>query len=166
MKIPFPRIALVAALAIAAALPVAAAPTTVYSKVTELTIRATEAPTSNVVAKVGKEDALRVLREDKFRYFVQTASGAQGFVSRLQVTDAAPGAGRASLGGLVREDRSPREMRTAAAGRGLVEITEKMAAQKGIPPETVEKIRAVERRSASVTTEELAAFLREGGLPQ
>ena len=142
----------------------AAAQEVVYSKVAKLEIRQSASAASAVVATVPKGEPLTVLSESRFRFEVQTRAGQQGFVSRLQVTDDAPSGGRGGLGGLVRDDRSPEEMRSAAAGRGLAEEAENLAGRDGVTEEDVEAAREMEERALAISDAEVDAFMREGGL--
>lgn len=142
----------------------AAAQSIVYPKAESVEIRQTEAAGAPVVGEAQRGEALRVLSQSRFRFEVMRENGQRGFVPKLQVTDQPPAQGRRGVGGLLADDRSPEEMRTAAAGRGLSEEAESIARQEGITEEAIAMVRRMEQRAVAITDAQVVAFMREGGL--
>lgn len=141
------------------------AATLVYAKTPTLKVRSEASAMSDVVAEEPRGAVLELLGKERFFYRVRTAQGVTGYVSRMQVSDKPLDRRSTGLGGLIREDRAPEEMRTAASARGLAEQAEELARAEGISPRDVESLRRMEQRALAISPAEVDAFLREGGLP-
>lgn len=136
----------------------------VYVIPTEATLRSGDGLGGPAVATVRQGTALTVVREDGLRVLVKTSDGKQGWVPKRQVQNAPPDKGR-GLGGLVVDDRSVRESRTATANRGLVrQDAQQTALQPGTEAAAIQSVRSMESLAASLTETDIDQFLREGGL--
>lgn len=151
-----------AAALLAVSVPALAA--TVYVKVPDAPLREGTSLGGPTVALLEVGTPLTVLSEQRFRVQVRTPSGKTGYVATRQVQSEPPDTGGRGLGGLVRDDRSLAERRTAASGRGLTETTEEMAEMENIDPAAVEAVRTMESFYGAFSEREVDEFLREGGL--
>lgn len=116
------------------------------------------------VANVTQGTALTVLADDRLQLQVRTPDGEVGYVSKRQVQSAPPATGGRNVGGLIREDRSAQELRTAASMRGLSDEAKELARTEGITEEAIQSAENFERFALSISDAEVDAFLTQGGL--
>jgi hypothetical protein len=116
------------------------------------------------VAKVTQGTPLTVLADDRLQLQVRTPAGEVGYIPKRQVQAAPPATGGRDVGGLIREDRSAQELRTAASMRGLSEEAKDMARSEGISEEAIVAAESFEKFALSISDAEVDAFLTQGGL--
>jgi len=143
---------------------VASAQGTVYVKADGTSLREGTSLGGPTVAELRAGTRLTVVEEDRLRLRVRTPDGREGYVTTRQVQTSPPASGGSGLGGLVRDDRSASELRTAASGRGLAEQARDMARDGEIDQRAVEDAEAMERLSESVSDSDVDSFLRQGGM--
>lgn len=115
------------------------------------------------VAELAAGTRLTVEAEERLRLRVRTAAGQVGYVATRQVQTSPPDRG-SGLSGLVRDDRSASELRTAASGRGLSEEARLLAETEEISERAVADTEKMENLAAGIASDEVDAFLREGGM--
>jgi hypothetical protein len=116
------------------------------------------------VARVTQGTALTVLADDRLQLQVRTPTGEVGYIPKRQVQSAPPATGGRNVGGLIREDRSAQELRTAASMRGLSEEAKELARTEGISEEAIVATENFEKFALSISEAEVDAFLTQGGL--
>jgi hypothetical protein len=116
------------------------------------------------IANVSQGTALTVLANDRLQVQVRTPSGQVGYIPKRQVQSAPPAAPNRNIGGLIREDRSATELRTAASMRGLSEEAKDLARSEGITEEAIRSVEEFEKFALSITDSDVDQFRTQGGL--
>lgn len=142
----------------------AAQTATVYVKADGTSLRSGAQLGGPTVAELAAGTQLTVLEQERLRLRVRTADGREGYVATRQVQESRPDDGNRGLSGLVRDDRSASELRTAASGRGLSEEARLLAATEAISERAVRDTETMEEVAARITPQDVDAFLREGGM--
>lgn len=138
---------------------------TVYAKRGSVEVRAGTSLRDPVVAELNQGDEMTIVAVEGTRYQVRTATGATGYVSRLNVTEDRPSGGRRPLGIGVQDTRGPQERSSATAIRGLDEMAEENAVARG-QEAALADARTMEEIAATVTASDVEAFVNEGGLEE
>lgn len=135
---------------------------TVYAKRANVTLKEGTSPSAADVAEVNQGTALTVLETSGPRLRVRTPDGTEGWVVKLQVTDAAPATGRRRS--LLVDDLGPGERQDLSAVRGLSPTAEEYAAATQAPGQAIADARRMEQITESVTPGQVDTFLAEGGI--
>ena len=139
---------------------------TMYAKTGGVKVTVKPSPTSAVVGTLNQGDPVQVLKKEGRKLQVKLSNGKTGWVFQFKLADSKPAkssGGRSALSGLTGKNTiAAREARSGGSIRGLKETTANYAKDKHIDPSYQ---RAVDDMEAFiVTTDELAAFQREGGV--
>lgn len=136
----------------------------VYAKRDGVPMRSGTGRNDPVVEEVGIGAPLEVLEVDGLRLRVRSATGREGYLPKLNVTDVAPA--RQDTRGMfrVRDDLGTGQRSNVTAIRGLTPTAEQYAEKEEIPEEVVRSFDALQDLSAAVTREELERFADEGGV--
>lgn len=118
-----------------------------------------------VLATLTLGESLTVLEETSTRLKVRTASGTEGFVSKINVSDRRP-AGSSGGGSqlIVRGDTRRGEASGVQTVRGLSPLAEEYATKEQLPEEAVRQVKRMEAVGDGITAAEVEKFLREGGI--
>jgi hypothetical protein len=116
------------------------------------------------VANVTQGTPLTVLADDRLQLQVRTPTGQVGYIPKRQVQSAPPAGKDRNLGGLIREDRSAAELRTAASMRGLSDEAKDLARSEGITEEAIRSVEEFEKFALGITETDVDQFRTQGGL--
>jgi len=135
----------------------------VYVKRPTAELRRGPAATDPVVATVKQGDSLTVLAAEPARLRVRTVTGAEGFISRINVADKKPaGVSEGQL--IVSSGTAARQGANAASIRGLSPVAEKYANDMKLSTEALEQVKQMEAVGDGVTPAEVQQFAAEGGV--
>ncbi len=135
---------------------------TVYAKRANVTLKEETSPSAADVAEVDQGTALTVLETSGPRLRVRTPDGKEGWVVKLQVTDAAPATARRRS--LLVDDLGPGERQDLSAVRGLSPTAEEYAAATQAPGQAIADARRMEQITEALTPADVDAFLAAGGI--
>ncbi len=145
--------------------PLLASAETLYIKKSGTKLMSEASSKSKVVGKLGAGTAVDV-KSKSGKYYQVASGGTAGWVFKFKLSSKAPaGAGGDSdllgdLGG--RQKVAARETGSSSSIRGLSPVSEQLAQKKGIPAESVNAVKSMEKFKVSST--DLDRFLQQGQL--
>jgi len=139
---------------------------TLYIKKSGTTLLAEATSSAKVVATLKAGTAVQV-KSKSGKYYQVVASGSPaGWVYKFKLSAQAPAGASddadllGDLGG--RQKVAARETGSSSSIRGLSPVSEQLAHKKGIPEESINAVKAMEKYT--VPASELSSFLKEGKL--
>ncbi|PIQ99995.1 MAG: hypothetical protein COV66_07805 [Nitrospinae bacterium CG11_big_fil_rev_8_21_14_0_20_45_15] len=139
---------------------------TLYIKKSGTTLLAEATSSAKVVATLKAGTAVQVKAKSGKYYQVAASGSPAGWVYKFKLGTEAPGGsgGDADLLGDLggRQKVAARETGSSSSIRGLSPVSEQLAHKKGIPEESINAVKAMEKYT--VPASELSGFLKEGKL--
>ncbi|MBI1291897.1 hypothetical protein GC173_11740 [bacterium] len=136
---------------------------TVYVKRATAELRKGPSASDSVVATLKQGEALTVVAAEPARLKVKTATGLEGFITRINVSDSKPsGVSGGQL--IVASNTSTTTGANAASIRGLSPMAEKYAKDLKISEDAVEDVKKMEKVGDQISPAQVASFAREGGV--
>ncbi|MCC6547892.1 SH3 domain-containing protein [Candidatus Sumerlaeota bacterium] len=139
----------------------AATGATMYVSAANTVVRQSTSLSSPTVEKLQPGAAVTVAEKGAVQYKVRTASGATGYVSKLNLKDTPP----ATQGGrspIVIASTGPSDRDNINIQRGLSATTEQAAKQGNLPEEAIADAKSMEECASKISNADLDAFLVEG----